>query len=30
VLRDRVDREKAYQLLVDDLRSVRASLVKQA
>jgi uracil-DNA glycosylase len=30
VLRDRVDREKAYQLLVDDLRSVRSSLAKQA
>jgi uracil-DNA glycosylase family protein len=30
VLRDRVDREKAYQLLVDDLRSVRSSLAKRA
>ena len=30
VLRDRVDREKAYQLLVDDFRSVRSSLAKQA
>jgi DNA polymerase len=29
VLRDRVDREKAYQLLVDDLRSVRGSLAKR-
>jgi uracil-DNA glycosylase family protein len=30
VLRDRVDREKAYQVLVDDLRSVRSSVAKRA
>jgi uracil-DNA glycosylase len=30
VLRDRVDREKSYQLLVADLRSVRRSIAKRA
>ena len=30
VLRDRADREKAYQLLVDDLSSVRRSMAKGA
>jgi uracil-DNA glycosylase family protein len=30
VLRDRVDRDKAYQLLVADLRSVRSRLAKRA